>query len=295
MHLRFLPQARLALIGMLLAAGGAHAQAQTQYQWCTSIAQYVPGVTAARCMAAALQPSEQKSAEGRALQLRDIPARDGSAKVRILVLGAIHGDELTSSTLVFDWIERAQRLASEDIHWRMLPAVNPDGLLKRPATRVNSRGVDLNRNFPTENWEKDAQRYWVKYTNKDARRYPGPSALSEPETRWVNAQIESFKPDLIISVHAPFGVLDFDGPPPPPLRVGNLHLHQIGIYPGSLGNYGGLTKRMPVITLELKHAAEAPSEKELDHMWDDMKAWIDQRLLKVETAKDDARPSTTAR
>jgi murein peptide amidase A len=200
------------------------------------------------------------------------------------VLGGIHGDELTSSMVVFDWIERVERAGSDEIHWRMLPAVNPDGLFKRPATRVNARGVDLNRNFPTDNWEKDAPRYWVKYTGRDPRRYPGPNPLSEPETRWVYAEIDAFKPDLIISVHAPFGVLDFDGPPPPPLRVGELHLHQIGIYPGSLGNYGGLKKGVPVVTLELKHAAQAPSDKEMDMMWQDLTTWIDERLLKVETA-----------
>jgi hypothetical protein len=259
-----------------------------QYPFCTDLARAVPGLTAARCMAAALQPSEAKSVAGRTLLFREIPPRSGSAKVKILVLGGIHGDELTSSTVVFDWIERIPRAGNDQIHWRVLPVVNPDGLLKRPATRVNARGVDLNRNFPTDNWEKDAPRYWIKYTNRDPRRNPGPAPSSEPETRWVLAEIEAFKPDLIISVHAPFGLLDFDGPPPPPQRVGNLHLHQIGIYPGSLGNYGGITKKMPVVTLELKHAAEAPTEKEMDHMWDDLTAWVDERLLKLQTASTKA-------
>jgi murein peptide amidase A len=274
-----------AASALTLSVGVAWADAPAnQYQWCADLALAVPGITAARCMAAGLEPSDAKSVGGRMLQFRDIPPRSGAAKVKILVLGGIHGDELTSSTVVFDWIERLVKENTEQIHWRLLPAVNPDGLLKRPATRVNARGVDLNRNFPTDNWEKDAPRYWVKYTNRDPRRYPGPAPLSEPETRWVHAEMEAFKPDLIISVHAPFGLLDFDGPPPPPQRVGNLHLHQVGIYPGSLGNYGGIKKRMPVVTLELKHAAEAPSEKEMDHMWDDLTQWVDERLLKVQTA-----------
>lgn len=259
-----------------------------QYQFCADLARAVPGLTPARCMAAGLQTAEAKSVAGRPLLYREIPPRSGTAKVKILVLGGIHGDELTSSTVVFDWMERIGRVGNDQIHWRVLPVVNPDGLLKRPATRVNARGVDLNRNFPTDNWEKDAPRYWIKYTSKDPRRNPGPAPASEPETRWVLAEMEAFKPDLIISVHAPFGLLDFDGPPPPPQRVGNLHLHQIGIYPGSLGNYGGITKKMPVVTLELKHAAEAPTDKEMDHMWDDLTAWVDERLLKVQTASTKA-------
>jgi murein peptide amidase A len=278
-----------------LTAGVAWADPPAnQYDWCAELAQSVPGITSARCMAAALQASDAKSVEGRMLLFRDIPPRSGPAKVKILVLGGIHGDELTSSTVVFDWIERLARENTEQIHWRLLPAVNADGLLKRPATRVNARGVDLNRNFPTDNWDKDAPRYWIKYTSRDPRRYPGPKPLSEPETRWVHAEMEAFKPDLIISVHAPFGLLDFDGPPPPPQRVGNLHLHQVGIYPGSLGNYGGIKKRMPVVTLELKHAAEAPSEKEMDLMWIDLTQWVDERLLKVQTASSkDPDPKPT--
>ena len=40
-----------------------------------------------------------------------------------------------------------------------------------------------------------------------------------------------FKPHRIVSIHAPFGVLDFDGPSVPPTRLGRLYLDQVGIYP----------------------------------------------------------------
>ena len=66
---------------------------------------------------------------------------------------------------------------------------------------------------------------------------------SEPESRFLLAQMDHFKPHLIVSIHAPYGVLDFDGPAVPPSKLGRLYLDQVGIFPGSLGNYGGIHKR----------------------------------------------------
>ena len=48
----------------------------------------------------------------------------------------------------------------------------------------------------------------------------------------------------------PFGPgLDFDGPGTPPPQLGRLYLDQVGIFPGSLGNFGGVHKGMPVVTI----------------------------------------------
>lgn len=48
--------------------------------------------------------------------------------------------------------------------------------------------------------------------------------------------------------------LDFDGPSVPPSRLRRLYLDQVGISPGSLGNYGGVHKGVPVVTIELPNA-----------------------------------------
>jgi hypothetical protein len=200
--------------------------------------------------------------------------------LRVLVLGGIHGDELASVSLVFDWIERSRTEVNPRVHWRMIPLVNPDGFLRSPPTRVNARGVDLNRNFATDDWNARAQSYWVGKTRRDPRRYPGPRPLSEPEAQWVHRQIASFEPDLIVAVHAPYGVLDFDGPPPPPNRLGSLMLDQVGVYPGSLGNYGGLVLGVPVVTLELTNAGKI-AEKESAAMWTDLQSWINRRMLRL--------------
>ena len=222
-----------------------------------------------------------RSVQGRVIWGRDVRAED--ANLRILVLGGIHGDEMSSSSLVFHWINLASNspvadMAPHAIHWRFIPSLNPDGLFARPSKRMNARGVDLNRNFPTPNWDRDAKLYWEKRTKRDPRRWPGNKPLSEPESRFLYEQMDSFKPNLIVSVHAPFGVLDFDGPTVPPTRLGRLYLDQVGIYPGSLGNYGGIHKGVPVVTIELASATRAPLDTETRQMWLDLLRWTSERL-----------------
>jgi hypothetical protein len=166
------------------------------------------------------------------------------------------------------------------VHWRFIPVLNPDGVLSQPPRRVNANGVDLNRNFPTPNWERDAAVYWEKRTKKDPRRWPGRKPLSEPESRFLHEQMQSFKPNLIVSIHAPYGVLDFDGPSVPPSRLGRLYLDQVGIFPGSLGNYGGVHKGVPVVTIELPNAMRTPLDAEMRQMWLDLQRWMGERMMR---------------
>ncbi len=239
----------------------------------------MPNVRVALCEAAQLQDMQARSVLGRTIWGRDVRAPD--AKLRVLVVGGIHGDEMSSSALVFHWIALANAPPADmpySIHWRFIPALNPDGLFSYPSKRVNANGVDLNRNFPTPNWSRDAHVYWDNRTKRDPRRWPGPKALSEPETRFLYDQMNTFKPNLIVSVHAPYNVLDFDGPSVPPTRLGRLYLDQVGIFPGSLGNYGGVHKGVPVVTIELGSATRAPLDSETRQMWLDLLRWSAERL-----------------
>lgn len=251
--------------------------------WCNSVTLIIPQIKLKPCIAAQLKPVAVKSVQGRNIMLREFkPAQKAAA--RVLVVGGIHGDELTSVSIVFRWLELLQQPGADAkrYHWRVVPVLNPDGLLAKPATRTNASGVDLNRNFPTLNWLEDAPRYWAVKTNRDPRRFPGVAPLSEPESRWLHDEVAQFKPDVIVSIHAPFGVLDFDGPPKgveAPARFGRLHLNRIGIYPGSLGNFGSVKESIPVVTLELPHAQKMPSEVELGDVWADMQNWLKVNLV----------------
>jgi len=243
---------------------------------CTEFVARLPNVKSLLCNAAQLKPTDGRSVQGRMLWSRDVVAPD--AKIRVLVVGAMHGDELSSASVALHWIQRAVETPS-NAHWRFIPALNPDGLMARPARRTNINGVDLNRNFPTPNWKRDAKVYWEDRTKKDPRRWPGPSPLSEPESRYLHDEMERFKPDLIVSIHAPYGMLDFDGPTVPPARLGRLYLDQIGIFPGSLGNFGGVHKGMPVVTIELNSAIRTPLDAEMRQMWLDLLRWMSERVV----------------
>jgi len=200
-----------------------------------------------------------------------LPNREPKAKV--LLIGGIHGDEYSSVSLVFKWMKILDRNHSGLFHWKMVPVMNPDGLLRKKSQRMNENGVDLNRNFPTPNWHHESQKYWLK-TSRNPRRYPGPSPLSEPESQWLADYIVQFQPDVIVSIHAPYGILDFDGPRNAPKNFGHLHLNLLGTYPGSLGNYAGITKQIPVITIELPYAGIMPKRHEIRQIWIDLVSWL---------------------
>jgi hypothetical protein len=247
---------------------------------CLELARPLPSVPDKLCSAVKLEATSAASVKGHAILQRDVGAmQEQTPKRRVLVLGGIHGDELSASSLVFHWIGHAETTPA-DTHWRFIPALNPDGLLAKRPHRTNSNGVDLNRNFPTPDWQRDAVSYWTAKTKRDPRRFPGNKPLSEPESTFLYEQIQSFKPDIIVSIHAPFGVLDFDGPSVPPAKLGRLYLDQVGIYPGSLGNYGGKTLGVPVVTVELPNASKAPSSNEMRQMWLDLVRWMSAHPVK---------------
>jgi hypothetical protein len=243
---------------------------------CSDFYKKLPNVSLSLCANARLTASGAHSVQGRALLQRDITV--DAPKLRVLVVAAMHGDEFSSAAVALHWLQLAQAMP-QATQWRFIPVMNPDGLLHQPARRMNANGVDLNRNFPTPNWQRETKNYWERLTRKDPRRWPGKAPLSEPESQFLFAQMASFKPDVIVSIHAPYGVLDFDGPVLPPTQLGRLYLDQVGVFPGSLGNYAGVQNAMPVVTVELPSALRTPTDAEMLKMWRDLRNWMDQTQL----------------
>ena len=250
---------------------------------CKRIGNKLGSVSVAGCLARHLQESGAQSVNGQAILIKEYPPLpQRQPKARVLLLGGTHGDEYSSVSIIFKWLKTLDAHHSGLFHWHVVPLLNPDGLLQRPSQRLNAHGVDLNRNMPTPNWLESTTAYWKK-TGHDPRRYPGTAPLSEPESRWLYEEIRAFKPHAIVSVHAPYGILDFDGPPVGPDRLGHLHLQLIGTYPGSLGNSAGVQHQIPVITVELPYAGIMPSNDEISRMWMDLVRWLRVNLPKEKT------------
>ncbi len=257
---------------------------------CAKISAKLASVNLKECLSRELTDSGFRSTRDQTLLIKEYPPlpERRQPQAKILMLGGIHGDEYSSITIMFKWMRILDNYHSGLFHWKIAPLVNPDGLLQKKSQRMNANGVDLNRNFPN-NGDVDASlEYWKTRAYSDPRRFPGPRPMSELETRWVVELVNEFKPDAIVAVHAPYGIVDFDGPPTPPTHLGPLHLRLLGTYPGSLGNYAGLQQQIPVVTVELPYAGIMPSQQEISRIWIDMVRW-----LKNNIPEDKSKPPVT--
>lgn len=192
-----------------------------------------------------------------------------------LVFTAVHGDEITPFYLgirLATWLQENQE-SLRDIRVVLAPLVNPDGFFVKPRTRVNARGVDVNRNFDTKDWRSRALVAWKKRFRSDPRRNPGKTPSSEPETLFQEELIHRVKPQKILSIHAPLNFLDYDGPSAMSLvRFPKEYVQEClklrsklkaisgGFFPGSLGNFAGQELGIPTLTLELPSADPAKAE-----------------------------------
>jgi hypothetical protein len=185
----------------------------------------------------------------------------------VLFIGGIHADEV--APMVTAWrtllsLEEKQDSIDAGIRLVYAPLTNPDGILTETAlhgfpTRENLHGVDLNRNFS--------------------------HGSPEQETRFLMDLIKDFKPELIVSLHAPYDWLDYDGPAK--VQGASDELKQsvqdwlqaiqgtaaeriainnnFEIYPGSLGQYAGFGLKIHVLTFEYptKEASHGQSDYKL--------------------------------
>lgn len=262
---------------------------------CGLVARKLASVGLQECLDRELRDTGAKSVLGSPIAAKEYPPLPGVTPVaRVLLVGGIHGDEYSSVTIVFKWMATLDEHHSGLFHWQVAPLVNPDGLLRRRSQRMNANGVDLNRNFPTPGWAQNSRHYWVQRTGRNPRRYPGEAPLSEPEADWLHDMIETFRPDAIISVHAPHGIVDYDGPETGPVRLGYLNRRLLGTYPGSLGNFAGVHRRIPIITLELASSGRMPPDGEISRIWMDLVRWLRDEIPQRRLARDDAERDEVA-
>lgn len=170
----------------------------------------------------------------------------------ILIIGVFHGDEPDGEFLIKKYIDSEPEVNKNRLLF--IPCLNPDG--KHLKTRQNANGVDLNRNFPTKNWE----------LTMDRNYYGGEHPSSERETKFVLRIFEQFDIDCILTIHAPYEVVNYDGPAKEIAEkiskiTGYSVQKDIGYpTPGSFGTFAGIERNIPTITLELP---EGESREEL--------------------------------
>lgn len=179
----------------------------------------------------------------------------------VLILGVFHGDEQDGEYLIRKYIKLNPKIYKNRLIF--IPVVNETGKVQN--RRVNKNGVDLNRNFPTSNWE-------LSKVKDDY--FGGEYKGSEIETRQLVKIIEHFNPNCILSLHQPYRCVNFDGPYDETLKIAQK-VSQINGYkiqenigyptPGSFGTYCGIELRIPTITLEL------PENENKNTLWQDNK------------------------
>lgn len=165
----------------------------------------------------------------------------------VLIIGVVHGDEPQGKFLIDDYLSLvSEKSFKPENNLYFIPCLNPDGLKLK--TRQNSNGVDINRNFATKNWV---------LSDNDDEFFGGNAPASEIETKFVQEILNDIKFDLILTLHAPFRVVNYDGDAKKIAEkiseiIGYPVQSDIGYpTPGSFGTYSGIERKIPTITLEV--------------------------------------------
>lgn len=170
----------------------------------------------------------------------------------VLIIGVFHGDEPQGKYLIEKYLsQKIYPPLDGNNNLIFIPCLNPDGMQNN--TRTNANEVDLNRNFPTKNWGQDGSD--AGENPKDY--YGGKAPASEIETQFVIDIIGKYKPKIILTLHAPYKIVNYDGPAQDIAQkiseIINYPVEPSIGYPtpGSFGTYCGVERNIPTITLEL--------------------------------------------
>jgi len=129
----------------------------------------------------------------------------GVGERQYLIVAGIHGGSewntiALANELIIHINEHPEAIPT-DATLYIIRNMNPDGEARAHGVdgRVNNNGVDLNRNFPSDNWVQDWDRdgCWI-YRSTTGGAYEG----SEPETRTVMSFISARKITALISYHS---------------------------------------------------------------------------------------------
>lgn len=190
------------------------------------------------------------SKEGREISF--LETENDTFDKKVLIIGVFHGEEPQGEYLINRFIEKDLVQIKNKLYF--VPCLNPDGMSRNQ--RQNSNGIDLNRNFPTKDWRITSRKEY----------FGGSEPASEIETQFMVNILNEYKFDFILSIHAPFEIVNYDGPAKEVAeKVSELTGYKVQAdigypTPGSFGNYCGVERNLPIITLEL---SETKTNEEL--------------------------------
>lgn len=135
------------------------------------------------------------SAQGRSI----VGYRFGEGASRIVFVGGMHGNEKSSTHTLQGFIEYLELNAHKLPAGRsviVIPNHNPDGYAS--SRRTNANNVDLNRNFPSNDWQTSVQMPGdLTLVNGG-----GSTPLDQPESAALASYIKAQRPRLVLTYHA---------------------------------------------------------------------------------------------
>ncbi|MFT5426688.1 MAG: protein MpaA [Gammaproteobacteria bacterium] len=238
---------------------------------CDKISRKLASVRYKECLSHKFEIAESLSVKGSPIFVRnfysasdenrpDIKTMNVSTHKRVLIIGGIHGNEYSSISIIFKWITILNQNTAGAYHWKIIPLLNPDGLLQKSSKRVNANGVDLDRNFSVE-------------TGADQETTPW-----EPESQWLAEEIERYKPDAIITVHAPNSSRAYKRLNNSQPALGAQYQKKIAPYPDSFNQYVSAMIDIPILTIELPYADVMPTQSEINEIWENLITWLNENV-----------------
>lgn len=143
---------------------------------------------------------------GTSVQGRAITAyKFGSGSSMVLYIGATHGNESNTARLLQKWINTVETNPDAVPAGRsivVIPQINPDGVAAN--SRLNARGIDLNRNFPANDWQTN-----VTLPGSTAiTQAGGPTSLSEPESQALASFVQANRPRFVLTFHSRAAIVE---------------------------------------------------------------------------------------
>ncbi|MDB5165000.1 MAG: peptidase carboxypeptidase [Candidatus Saccharibacteria bacterium] len=130
----------------------------------------------------------------------------GNGPSMVLYVGAMHGNEQNTKQLLQKWITELDTKPDDIPAGRsivVIPSTNPDGVAANK--RENSNTIDLNRNFPANNWQTVVT---LPGGNNMPTNEGGPTALSEPESQALAYFVQTHRPRLVLTYHSHAAVVE---------------------------------------------------------------------------------------